>query len=232
MDEHDDFARDLRAMAHETLPVRHVAGAEALARVKRRHRARGVRVAAGLSACVALAAVGAVSVLPRLDVQQAVASPVAESATAGPSVAPYTGGPITEDHYKEIVEHAATCLRDKGYPAGPVEKRIDGVSYGFEIDYPAGMVYRDSMTDLLACEAEVNLREAEVVYTNQVRLRGVAPDKAFTQFAECMAEVDVIVTEEDTLATVTDKAAGALVADGPLGWAAMCLDSYTPRLYG
>lgn len=230
MSDHDDFAQELRAMARETIPVRRVVGREALATVQRRRHARAVRGALGASACFALVAVGAVGVLPRLDGQQAVAG--AESAIASPSVTPYEGGPITEDHYKEIVEYAAACLRDKGYPAGPVEKRIDGVSYGFELHYPAGTPYRDSTAELLACEADVNLKEAEVVYTTQVRLLDVARDKAFAEFAECLAVEDVIVAEEDTLATVMDKAQESLATGGRLGWTAMCLDGYTPRLYG
>lgn len=225
MTEHDDFARELRAVVDETVPVRRIGGPAALAAVKRRTRKRAVRSALGTTACVALVGLGAVSVLGL-----GAARPSAPSGGTEVTVPPYEGGAISEEHYKGIVEYVAGCVRAKGFPAGPVEKRIDGLTYGYGYDVATD---DDAMyAATTACEDDVNLMEAEIAFSTQARLRDVDRDEAFAEFAECMVEEGVVVTESDDLAAVLAKSEAGLASGDDDHQVARCLDGYSPRLYG
>lgn len=225
MTEHEDFARELRAVVDETLPVRRIGGPAALAAVKRRTRKRSVRSTLGTTACIALVGLGAVSVLGL-----GAARPSAPSGGTEVVVPPYEGGAISEEHYKGIVEYVAGCVRAKGFPAGPVEKRIDGVTYGYRYDVETD---DDAMyAATMACEDDVNLMEAEVAFSTQTRLRDVDRDEAFAEFAECMVEEGVVVTEADDLDSVLAKSQVGLTSGDDDHRVALCLDGYSPRLYG
>ncbi|MFE4466701.1 hypothetical protein ACFRCR_16455 [Oerskovia sp. NPDC056781] len=225
MTEHDDFARELRAVVDETIPVRHIGGPAALAAVKRRARKRSFRSTLGTSACVALVGLGVVSALGLGTVRTP-----APSGGTEVMVHPYEGGAITEEHYKGIVEYVAGCVRAEGFPAGPVEKRIDGVTYGYQYDVETDDDAMYAATK--ACEDEVNLMEAEVAFSTQTRLRDVDREVAFAEFTECMVHEGVVVTESDDLAAVLAKSQAAVAAGADDHWVTLCLDGYSPRLYG
>lgn len=221
MSDLDDFARGLRATVDETIPVRRIGGQAALASVKRRTRARAVRGALVATACVALVGVGLISV-PRLDVHLLPAS------ARPPAPAPYEGGLITPERYREIAEYLATCPQEEEPPTPSAEKEPDDVVPGAREEAPtlAPFEYQDP------CGSAVNFRRAEIALDNQTRLLDVSRDDAFAEFVQCMAAEEVAVTASDTLDTVKAKAKDALAAGSDEDAVNTCLDGYTPRLYG
>jgi hypothetical protein len=221
MSELDDFARDLRAKVDETIPVRHVAGRPALETARRRTRARAVRGALVASACVALVGAGLVSV-PRLDLRH-----LNPAAADRPPVAPYEGGLLTEERYQEIAAYVVSCPLTPLDPpaAGDV---LDSIVRGSREAAP--MISPDEYTS--PCAQAMNFKRAENALANQAKVRDVDLDAVLTEFARCLAAEDVVVTESDTLDTVTAKAKDALTAGGDEDAINTCLDGYTPRLYG
>lgn len=144
---------------------------------------------------------------------------------------PYTGGPISEAEYVRIVASIRQCMIREGYEVGPVEMRPDGISYGFSI---TGSVPGDTSAhdDLLECEAQFNLPQAEVAYVNQHSLTGAERERVLAEFVTCMDEAGFPgVTSSDTIQEINERVA-ATQGSAKFDEGVVCLDQYGGRLYG
>lgn len=155
-----------------------------------------------------------------------------EAVTTSVGVEPYEGGPITEAQYKAIVQYAANCMLEKGYEPSSVERRSDGVTYGFGLSGSAGGM-ETSREDLLACEAEVHLMEAEIAFQDQSALTGTERERVYAEFITCMEEVGVMgITSADDADAVMDKMALFVENGGSEPGSTACYQRFRNDLFG
>lgn len=156
-----------------------------------------------------------------------------ETVTTNTGVEPYAGGPITEAQYKAIVQYAADCMLEKGYNPSAVERRSDGVTYGFELTGGTTDGIEKSREDLQVCEGEVHLMEAEIAFQDQSALTGAERERVYAEFVTCMDEVGLTgVSSADDAETVQDKMAAFVENGGSEGAAQECYERFRNDLFG
>jgi len=149
----------------------------------------------------------------------------------GPS---YSAGPITEAEYLSIVRAVHTCMADEGYDVEEVERRTDGVTYGFQFSGSGtGDGSSSGQQDLVACEERYGLMAAEIAFQDQVALSGAEREAVYAQLVECLDGAGVTgITSSSTAADVgraieqLDRA-GVDVTD-----ATTCWNQYATQLFG
>jgi hypothetical protein len=153
--------------------------------------------------------------------------------TAGVS---YGGGEISEAQYVSIVRAVHACMADKGYDVEDVQRRTDGVTYGFAFSGSAAERVDgrspNGSRDLSDCEQVYGLPEAEVAYQDQQALSGAEREALYAQFVGCMdaAGLDGI-TVGDQAADVQDRLAAATDSGQDVGAAEGCWTQYSTRLF-
>jgi hypothetical protein len=158
----------------------------------------------------------------------------ADDAEPAPAVS-YAGGDITEAQYVSIVRAVHACMVDKGYDVDDVTKRTDGVTYGFTFSGSGGGdgPSPNRQQDLVACEQQYGLMEAELAYQDQVALGGADREVVFAELAECLDTAGVPgVTSADSAQDVQDRIAALTDSGQDSSAAAACWTSYSTRLFG
>lgn len=147
----------------------------------------------------------------------------------------YDGGEITEDEYVAIVSAVRTCMVERGFDVSEVQKRMDGVSYGITISGGDGPGDTTTQENLLACEARVNLMEAELAYQAQSVLAGAERDVIFDRFQACMTSAGFPgIAPEDSARDILDRL-GPVIEErgrGTVEPAEDCWNMFGVLLYG
>ncbi|NHT18051.1 hypothetical protein [Cellulomonas sp. IC4_254] len=155
----------------------------------------------------------------------------ADEPVPGPS---YSAGPITEAEYLSIVRAVHSCMADEGYDVEDVERRTDGVTYGFQFSGSGtGSGSSSGQQDLVACEERYGLMAAEIAFQDQVSLSGAEREAVYGQLIACLDGAGVTgITSSSTAADVGQaiqqlERAGTDVTD-----ATTCWNQYSTRLFG
>lgn len=157
-------------------------------------------------------------------------SPADPSPVEPTPMASYGGGPISEAQYLTIVRGVRECMIEKGFEADEVEKRLDGVTYGFTFSGGSGP---SDGSDLVECEQQHGLMEAELAFQDQQALSGADREAVYAELIACLDAAGVpgatssMDAPEVGQLIGTHKEAGEDVAD-----AERCLTAYSAKLFG
>lgn len=225
----DDFAQRLREFSELAAPHVDVDTAPVVPGGRRIRTGRRLATFGGALAVLAALSMGIGAIPWRLGGQTGPASGGWWTTQA------YDGGEISEEEYVGIVQAVHDCMIDRGFSVTDVEKRGDGVSYGFTIDGGSGPGSMTGQENLLVCEERLNLAEAEIAYTAQHVLAGTERDVVFQLFATCMGGAGFPdVRADDTSEQIRDRMAIVLDAEGPeaIEQAESCWNTYGALLFG
>lgn len=155
-----------------------------------------------------------------------------EQVVPTPSVS-YGGGTITEAEYVSIVRAVRHCMMEKGYETDEVEKRQDGVTYGFGFSGGGGQRTTNGQEDLVSCEQEFALMEAELAFQDQHALTGAEREAAFSEFTSCMSAAGVSgITSALSVVEVQERMAELAEAGEDDSAAVACWTQHKSQLFG
>ena len=164
----------------------------------------------------------------------AVAVGACSTSPSAPSpIASYAEGPITEAQYVAIVREVHACMADKGYEVDEVAKRMDGVTYGFSFSGGSAGQSSNGQTDLVDCESQFGLMEAELAFQDQTSLTGAAREAAFADLSSCMEAAGIGgVSSADTAQDVQDRMAQLTESGADDTAAVSCWTQFSAQLFG